>query len=301
MKNKILVLMLAATLSCTKSGQKVQSPYSVRDYRTVKLFLDTLNVKIRDEYDSTGSYSVPYILLGNGKKQVLFFGATHVRDVNHTQFRQLRSLFNTFHPDIAFHEGGPIPEDRHYASVDSAILLNGETGVLKVLCDSSGIPMLSGDLNEREEMSALKKTIPKDQIYLYMAVERFLNGYKDGYYPGMSLEEGWKHELIPYIQDAGLELTKEEESFDTLKSIYRRYLGKSFSLDSLVKVYEFYLTDDGMLGDVGRKTKIVRDEALLSSIEQALVLHDRVFVVFGMSHLYAVEPALNEIIQRTGR
>lgn len=298
LSGRFFLLIFISFMSCTQPQQETSSVFTVRDYRTVRLFLDTLNEKIRAEFDSTGSFSVPYIELTNGRKHLIFFGATHVRDVQHTQFKQLEELFMAVQPEIALHEGGPIPADRKYGSRNKAILANGETGLLKLLCDSINIQLLSGDMNEQEEMAALKKTVPTDQIYLYMAVERFLNGYKDGHYPGMTLEEGWKKELIPYVQDAGLGLTKEQESFDTLKAIYRRYLHQEFSMDSLVKVYEFYLTDDGLLGDLGRKTKIVRDEALLSKIDEALDKFDRVFVVFGMSHLYAVEPALEEMMQR---
>ena len=292
----IFPLLLAVATACSQSDRLSTIAYDVRDYRTVKLYLDTLNEKLRAEFDKTGSYTVPYTELKNGKKALIFFGASHVRDVDHPQFNQLAKAFRTLRPDIAFNEGGQIPEDRRYASRDSAILANGETGLLKLLCDSAGIRMMDGDMNEAEEISALKKTIPVDQIYLYMAVERYLNGYKNGHFPDVSLEEGWNKKFIPYMQRAGLGLTPAQESFDTLKTIYRRYLHREFVLDSLVEVVEFYLTDDGVLGDVGRATKIVRDQALLTKIDEALDKFDRVFVVFGGSHRVAVEPALKQII-----
>jgi hypothetical protein len=295
-KNIILLFFLAAIAACTGSDRTTASSYEVRDYRTVKLYLDTLNEKLRAEFERTGSYTVPYTQLKNGKKSLIFFGASHVRDVHHPQFSQLAEAFIKLQPEIAFNEGGQIPADRRYASRDSAILLNGETGLLKLLCDSAGIKMMDGDMDESEEMNALKKTIPMDQIYLYMAVERYLNGYKNGHFPDISLEEGWQRKFVPYLQRAGLGLTPAQESFDTLKTIYHKYLHREFVLDSLVEVYEFYLTDDGVLGDVGRATKIVRDQALLSKIDRALDEYDRVFVVFGGSHRLAVEPALRQII-----
>jgi hypothetical protein len=170
--------------------------------------------------------------------------------------------------------------------------------VLKVLCDSVGIAMMDGDMDEKGEMFALRKNIPTDQIYLYMAVERYLNGYKHGHYPGITLEQGWRSKFIPYMQRAGLGLTPQQESFDTLKQIYKRYLHEDFNIDSLAEVHEYYLVNEGILGDVGRATKVVRDIALLSKIEQALKVHDKVFVVFGNSHRIAVEPALTEIMDR---
>ncbi|HEY9048896.1 MAG TPA: hypothetical protein VIN08_23510, partial [Ohtaekwangia sp.] len=79
---------------------------------------------------------------------------------------------------------------------------------------------------------------------------------------------------------------------------YKHYLHQDLSLDSLVEVQEYYLLDDGIFGDVGRATKVVRDQALLQKIDQALSKYDRVFVVFGGSHRIAVEPALQQIMKR---
>jgi hypothetical protein len=35
--------------------------------------------------------------------------------------------------------------------------------------------MMNGEMEDIEEFAALLKIIPKDQVYLYMATERFLN------------------------------------------------------------------------------------------------------------------------------
>ncbi|MEJ7646518.1 MAG: hypothetical protein WKF87_18110 [Chryseolinea sp.] len=291
-------MLFATMVACSQVERPIADVYTVRDYKTVKLYLDTFNAKIQSEYDSIGSFKMSYAEFHNGKKHLIFFGATHSRDLHHPQFRQLAALFKAFQPEVAFNEGGEIPRDRRYSSMDSAIISNGETGVLKLLCDSARIRMKDGDMNEREEMMALKKAIPRDQLYLYMAIERFLNGYHKGHFPGMTLEAGWHSKFIPYMRRSGLGLTLQQESLDTLKAIYKRYLHQNFVLDSLVQVHEFYLTDDGVLGDVGRATKIVRDQALLAKIDSALYQYDRVFVVFGSSHLFAVTPALKQIIQR---
>jgi hypothetical protein len=48
----------------------------------------------------------------------------------------------------------------------------------------------------------------------------------------------------------------------------------------LVEVHEYYLINDGVLGDMGRVTKIVHDQALLEKTDNALDACDRVFVVF---------------------
>lgn len=291
-------LILLIVFSCSKEKVQEESEYKVYDYRTVKLYLDTLNAELQKELDSTGTWTMQYEDLSDGEKRLIFFGTSHVRDVSHPQFAQLAKVFINMKPEIAFNEGGQIPADRHYPTRDSAIRHNGETGLLKYLCDSIGIKMMNGDMDDKEEFAALQKEVPKDQIYLYMAIERYLNGYKNGFFPGITLEEGWKNEFIPYLLKSGFELTLQEQSLDSLKKIYKKYLYKDFSLDSLVEVHEYYLLNDGELGEVGRMTKIVRDRALLGKIDKALDEHDRVFAVFGGSHRIAVQPALKQIINK---
>jgi hypothetical protein len=299
MKYSLLnAFILLSFFSCTKEQQGETLAYKTRDYREVKLRLDTLNATLQAQADSTGTFTFPYTDLVNGKKHLIFYGASHTRDPKHPQFRQIENAFRGMKPEIAFNEGGQILENQTYSNIDSAVLGKGEIGLLKYLCDASGIKMMNGDMEDKQEFEELQKTIPKDQIYLYMAVERYLNGYKLGHFPGMSLEEGWNTKFIPYLRRSEFRLTPEEESLDSLKKIYKHYLQKDSSLDSLVELHEYYLTNDGVLGDVGRATKMVRDQALLHKIDNVLDQYDKVFVVFGGSHRIALEPALKQIISK---
>jgi hypothetical protein len=293
--------LFALFISCQKGNQdenKSTAAYETIDYLTVRKHLDTLNSGMQAQLDSTGSYTIPYTDLSNGKKHLVFFGASHTRDIAHPQFKQLEKAFRDLSPEIAFNEGGQIPEDRTYPHFDSAIQKKGETGCVKYLCDESGIKMMNGDMEDTEEFTALLKIIPQDQVYLYMATERFLNPFNLGHFDNMTLDEAFQKKFIAYLERSGFPLTDEEKTFPYLSALYKRHLGTDLNLDSLVEVHEYYLIDEGMFGKVGRATKEVRDQALLRKIDAALDTHDRVFVVFGGSHRIAVQPALKQIINR---
>jgi hypothetical protein len=80
---------LIVFFSCTKEKPQDEEVYQNRDYREVKLYLDTLNAKLQAQADSTGTYKTPYTDLVNGPKLLIFFGTSHPRDTAHPQFSQL--------------------------------------------------------------------------------------------------------------------------------------------------------------------------------------------------------------------
>lgn len=294
-------VLLTVIASCKQKGQELSTAdtaYTTRDYLIVRKYLDTLNAKMQAQLDSTGAYTIPYTDLANGKKRLVFFGAAHGRGVGDVQFTLIEKAFMDAKPEIAFNEGGQIPENQIYPSLDSAIKHDGETGCLKYLCDQANIKMLNGDMEDKEEFEALQKTIPKDQIHLYMAIERFLNPYKHGRYNDMTLEEAYQKKFISYLDRSDFTRSAEEKTFPYVKNLYKHYLKKELNMDSLIEVHEYYLLDEGIFGNVGRATKEVRDAALLKKIDEALDKYDRVFVVFGGSHRIAVEPALKQIINK---
>jgi hypothetical protein len=81
MKNILLFLTCLCFISCQPQQSLV--PYPTRDYLTVRLHLDTLNAHLQEEFDRTSTYTLPYTDLRNGKKRLVFFGASHARDQRH--------------------------------------------------------------------------------------------------------------------------------------------------------------------------------------------------------------------------
>jgi len=300
MKIHIAAFLTISTFisSCRDKETPSDKIYETRDYLMVTKYLDTINASLQKQFDSSGTYSMPYNDLSHGKKRLIFFGTNHVRDVTHPQFNQLTKLFREMKPEISFNEGGQIPFDRFYPDMDSAIHAGGETGCLKFLSDQANIKMMNGDMEDKEEFAELLKSFPKDQVYLYMAVERFLNPYKQGRFPGITLQEAFDVKFINYLDKSDFPLTQEEKTFTYLEEIYKHYLGADLKLENLIQIQEYYLGDSSVFGNVGRATKDVRDQALLKKIDDALNKYDRVFVVFGASHRVAVEPALKQIIQK---
>jgi hypothetical protein len=288
----ILLAIFFFSFACTNKESNVIS-YPTYDYLLVKKKLDTINA----EFNKSG-YKPTFLKLTKNNKSLVFFGASHVRDTLHPQFKAVKDAFLAQKPQVAFNEGGQIPEEKTFKSEGEAILEDGETGLLKHLCNQSQIKLINGDMDTAEEFNGLLKAFPKDQVLLYLACERFLNPYKSGFLGDMPIEAAYQKDFLTYLTKYKFPLTTQNKSFPYLKSLYFKYFKKTLELKNLVEVHDYYLLNTGAFGDIGRKSKEIRDQALLLKIDLALDSNDRVFVVFGASHLVAVQPGLQYIIDK---
>ena len=281
--------LIITILSCTENDTQI--PYPTIDYLTVRKKLDTLNAD-----QNAHGYQPTVTLLTNGRKQLVFFGTAHVRTVDHPQFKALETAFLAQKPQITFNEGGQLT--KRFSSREQAIEANGETGLLRYLSDQQGVAMMDGDMTTRDEFKSLLERFPNEQVYLYMAIERFLNPYHQGYHTELSYDRAFQQEYVDYLEQNGFPLTPEQKTTAYLGTLYKKYLGQPLALDHLVDVHEAYLNDTGIFGEIGRASKEIRDQALLTKIDNALSNQDRVFIVFGASHWVAVQPALQYIINK---
>jgi hypothetical protein len=291
-KHLLFLFGFLVIFSCKKK-EKLEK-YPTIDYLKVKLKLDTLNKSYRE----SGIFPTVISTAFNGKKSVTFFGTSHVRDTTHPQFKLLIKSFKEQNPEIAFNEGGQVNDTVKYLSVGKAIETDGETGLLKHLCNQANIKLINGDMDTKAEFAGLLATFPKEEVLLYLACERFLNPYRQGFLGKIPIEEAYEKDFLKYLEKYDFKLNAHEKSINYLRTIYKKYLGKTLELITLIEVHDYYLNNTGRFGDIGRKSKDIRDQALLTKIDKALETHNRVFVVFGTSHWVAVQPGLQYIIDK---
>lgn len=230
-------------------------------------------------------------------KQVVLIGCPHSRDTTGKEFDLIDIYFKHLQPQVAFNEGGDVREDLHYASRNEAIRKQGETGLLKYHCDMAGIKMLNGDFTEDEEIKTMLKLYPKDELLLYYTFERFIIPYKYGMDSDKPLEEAYANFINDYLTKHGFPLADTEKTFNYFKQVYQHHIGQVFELDKAdIEQFDF-LNDNCKFCAIGRTSKVVRDEALLKKISEALDQHDRVFVTFGGAHALAIEPALKKLLR----
>lgn len=287
------VTMLLLALAACKSHKHIASTDAGHIYPTVNY----LNIKL----DAHGSLpSNPYILeFKNGKKQIIFCGVNHVNrsDTGNKMYKGIEKKFFEVRPDVSVNEGGDVSRKK-YASKTAAILKNGEIGLIKVLSDTLGIQCINGDMTDSLEFNGLLKRYTKAEFLTYIATERFMwmisgtNG-KDS----SEVVKMYSNFINNYImKEGGVKLSSNEQTLAFYKASYQNLLHRPFSLETLEPTNPF--DPKGKFQEIGRRSKELRDQALLKKIDDLLNSYDKVFVVFGGWHLLTCKSGLQEIIMK---
>lgn len=281
------ILIVTACHAPAKVKPVKQAPLTTIDYITVGKMMDSIHP--------------PYVInLRNGNKRLVFIGCDHNHDSTHAQFKTIEHYFNELQPELAFNEGGQIPDSVHYSTAGIAAMKESETGLLKYLCDKGGIPMMNGDISDSLEFTLTLPRHAHDQLLLYYLMERLVIPYMQGAYGNVPFEELYNKAIQNWFVRSGFPLTKEQQSMNYFKQLYKQYTGHSFELKVTmdIELFDYINGGDCRFCAIGRTSKMVRDSILLHKIDESLNTHDRVFVTFGHGHALAVEPALKQIINK---
>ncbi len=272
--------------SCKNSNPKTTENYNLISYLDIKV-------------DSKGNLpKVPYIIdLHKNKKHLIVIGTLHSRDTTNNMFVEIGKIFADFQPEVAINEGGQITKT--FSDKNSAIIKNGEFGLLKFLCDNQNIKMLNGDMPDKKEFYELVKYYSKDEALFFFASERFVLPYT--YWAEKeNLDNLYTSDLIEgYLVSEGIKLTSKEKQFSYYKDLYKNYFKKEFNIDSINSDDFSPIKNNHHFCEVARKSKELRDKYLIQQIEEQLKYYDKVLVVFGGWHILAIEPALTQIINNT--
>lgn len=295
MNKQLFILATFFVMGCAhKKETNKPTTESSRVYPTVSY----LDIKL----DKSGNLPQNPLILEfkNGKKEIVFCGVNHLSDnsnITHPMFAKIEQKFFDFAPSVSVNEGGDVSH-KVYASKQEALLKDGEIGLLKIISDRLKIKTVDGDMPARSEFEALLKHYSKGAFLAYIVTERFMWGLKgEQIHDPAQIDQRYSAFIQNYImKSGGVQLTAQEQKLDFYTSQYEKLLGRKFNLDELEPTNPF--DPVGKFQEIGRKSKEIRDQYLLKTIDQLLDTHDKVFIVFGGWHLLTCEPGLREIIKR---
>lgn len=295
LKLALLLLFCVAIIGCNNkpstgtAANEIQKRYPTVSYLDIKL-------------DESGRLPQnPYVLeFRNGKKQLVFCGVNHLTDnadIENPMFAKIEQKFFDFAPDVAVNEGGDVSK-KVYDSKLQAIAKDGEIGLLKILADSLKIETVDGDMRPPQEFKELLKQYSKGEFLAYIVTERLMWSLKGEHVTDTNeMQQRYAQFLSGYIiKNGGVALAPNEQTFDFYTSNYEKLLGRKFDIGQLEPTNPF--EPNGKFQEIGRKSKEIRDQYLLGTIDNLLDHHDKVFVVFGGWHLLTCEPGLRMLVAR---
>ena len=247
----------------------------------------------------------PYVIdVQQGEKRLVFIGCEHQQDSTHSQFKVIQKLYSEVKPQIAFNEGGQIPENVHYISINNAIHDDGETGVNKYCADRIGIRLINGDTPDSLEFAINSEKNDTRKLFVYYVMERMAIPFKYGAYGDVPFESFYNTAIVKWFKN--YPLTLEEKSFKKFKLYYKSFSKHNFLLvknntsytqDSIdIEAFD-YVNDSCEFCEIGRSSKTLRDSILVSKLKTAFKKYDRILVTFGHGHAIALEPVLRTIFK----
>lgn len=243
----------------------------------------------------------PYILeFENGKKKIVFCGVNHLTnnsDITNPMFVKIEKKFFDVTPNVSINEGGDISK-KVYKSKQEALLKDGEIGLLKIVSDSLKIKTVDGDMLAKLEFQELLKHYSIGDFLAYIVTERFMWTLKGEHVTDhKEIDKRYAQFIQTYIIKSGeVKLNRNEQTLAFYKSNYEKLLNRKFSIEELEPTNPF--EPIGKFQEIGRKSKEIRDQYLLKTIDSLLDTHDKIFIVFGGWHLLTCEPGLRQIINR---
>ena len=243
----------------------------------------------------------PYILeFENGKKKIVFCGVNHLTnnsDITNPMFVKIEKKFFDVSPNVSINEGGDISK-KLYKSKQEALLKDGEIGLLKIVSDSLKIKTVDGDMLAKLEFQELLKHYSIGDFLAYIVTERFMWTLKGEHVTDhKEIDKRYSQFIQTYIIKSGeVKLNRNEQTLAFYKSNYEKLLNRKFSIEELEPTNPF--EPIGKFQEIGRKSKEIRDQYLLKTIDSLLDTHDKIFIVFGGWHLLTCEPGLRQIINR---
>ena len=235
-----------------------------------------------------------------GNKRLIFIGISHSNDNDtlNPMFDTIEKYFRILKPGIALNEGGQIPDSLHYPTKNKAISSEAEIGFLKYLADSLSIKLVNGDCPDSIEVPALLKKYDKDVLLYFLVTQRFIPQFITS---NNNIGEEYGKFVNEYlIRRCKLPLQDRETQWMYFRNLYKKYNNnEEIDLEHFhLSKTEYYFYDEGIMGQIGRSSLLIRDSIIVTNIYNNLKKHNKVFVVFGGAHLLSIKPTLDRIFEK---
>lgn len=242
-----------------------------------------------------------YRLRARSKDKAIFlFGANHIFNPEHEQFKQLEKFWieflSTTHPSkrLVFVEGGRRSFINNKART---IERDGEAGLATFLAKQARIPVQSPEPSPKYERRGLEKRFTKEEIELYYFARYVyqwnlytkkpkFETYIKEFLRGEKVESGWKD---------------FDFSLPNIEKVFMRELGRTFNHKDPRYLYSIinptYKKGPTIVNDVSKASGEIRDTYIVSRIIKSWDKGTSLFVVYGSGHINTLKKLLEPTLK----
>lgn len=237
------------------------------------------------DYHLVNDHARPFVVEG---KNYVIFGASHTRDPQDPEIKQVEEKWNKLQPTVALIEGRL---DFFLPGVMNPVEKLGEGGKVKQLASKNNIPIYNWDLSKEVLARQLQPTFTAEQIALAQILNPYFGQLRFG------KPESPENYISEYFKRAAY--VGQEKNFQTVADIdraWKKYFPSAKDWRETSDEYEL----PGYLSAMLTYTNDLRNRQLVAAVKELLAKNEKVFVICGSSHAVCVEPAFRSTKYEAG-
>ncbi|OJI08517.1 hypothetical protein BK005_00725 [bacterium CG10_37_50] len=246
-------------------------------------------------------WQVPYLYSFERDGQFLYyFGAKHVMDPKHSQFKFLHEKFQDFlsknrdKKSVVIYEGNVIK--KNLTSLNKAIEQHGESGAIVYWADNDQVPYFRPELTIADETKRLLEEFSQEDIFYFYMMRGIATWLKK------VTTEDFDEFVAQNIQRYQKELNWHDFDFSfesSIAKVHKKIFGKEFSLedkDFIIRVQSSSFKESN-INKVSEESCRIRDIAISEHIGRFWHEGYSVFIVYGSYHAKIQERAIKDMVE----
>lgn len=241
---------------------------------------------------------LPVIEVEKNNQALLFFGAHHVNNPDHPQFKNIESHWRDF---VQLHTNCIALVEGHFDEASEedtkerlySIIEGGEAQFLVYLARTYNISVASPEPDQNWEANQLATEFDRSVVVLYYFI-RYVNLW-NGYDSRPNMRQESRRALVALQRQ--LKWKDVDFSFEHIETLHKKLYNKPLDLDDgkWADLVSNPYDQSYETNEIARRSGELRDQYILGQIQQYWRAGKSIFIVFGSSHAVRLEPALRSL------
>jgi len=237
--------------------------------------------------------------LKSDNHRLLFYGSKHSNDKTNPMFKEIEKYFYNIKPQVVLVEGDFNQND--YTNSDESIL-HGESAFVTYLAKKNDIHVESVEPSMKKQFDFLLKKYDKNKVllmYILRQIYQYQNQQKNN-------QMNFQQTIGDYVNSMvaqGFPLNSDEAKLDNILNLLKSYLNQNINNNNWtsIDVYSIYNNNGTELNMIYNDVLNMRNEFLLSKIQENLKNNNRVFIIMGGNHVKEEKENIKDIFLKVSK